>query len=114
MYVVILFYWLPRIKGRPPFSPDPTTTTFEFGDSANLRVASIPLSLKILLVKELFKILLALALPSASILNFSASCLAFSNLKTYSKASCSCVSFLSIAAYILAGRVTSLTRTELI
>ena len=85
-----------------------------FGDSESFNVASIPLSFRILAVKELFKVLFALALPSASILSFSASCLAFSNLKTYSKASCSCVSFLSIAALIFGGKVTSLTNTELI
>ena len=62
-----------------PSSPDPTTTTLEFGDSASFSVASIPLSLKIFDVSELFKILFAFALPSASILNFSASCLAFLN-----------------------------------
>ena len=78
------------MSGRPS-SPEPTITIFEFGDSDSFKVASIPLSLKILEVNELFRILFALALPSASIFNFSASCLAFSNLKTYSNASCSCV-----------------------
>ena len=93
------YYWFPKIIGKPSL-PDPIITVLVFGDSESFKVASIPLSFKIFDVNELFNILLALALPSASILNFSASCLAFSNLNTYSKASCSWVNFLSIAALI--------------
>jgi len=51
-------YWFPKIIGKPSF-PLPITITFEFGDSANLVVASIPLSLKILVVKDELSILLA-------------------------------------------------------
>ena len=97
-----------------PSSPLPITITLAFGDSDNLIVASIPFSFKILSVRDALRILLALALPSASILCLSASCLAFSSLNSYSNASCSWLSFLSIAAFIEPGRVTSLTRTALI
>ena len=56
----------------------------------NIRtVSSIPLSFKILVVRELFKILFASALPLASILTFSASFLADSSLNSYSKDICS-------------------------
>ena len=48
--------------GRPD-SPDPITITLLLLDSESLIVASIPLSLKILVVKDEFKILLASALP---------------------------------------------------
>ena len=55
------------MRGRPS-SPLPITTTFELLDSANFKVASIPLSLKIFGVNDAAKILLASALPLASIL----------------------------------------------
>ena len=55
----------------------------------DLVVASIPLSLKIFVVKEEFKILFASALPLASILTFSASFLADSSLNSYSRDICS-------------------------
>ena len=49
-----------------PLSPLPITITFEFGDSDNLMVASIPFSCNILSVKEALKMRLAVAFPSAS------------------------------------------------
>ena len=93
-----------------PSSPDPITTTLEFGDSANLFVASIPLSFKILSVSEALKILLASAFPCASIRWRSASFWAVTNLNSYSKDSCSCFSFLSIACFMVGGSVTSRTK----
>ena len=81
-----------------PESPLPITITFEFGDSDNFIVASIPFSCNILLVKDALNILFAVALPSASILCLSASCFDLAILNSYSNASCSCLSFLSIAS----------------
>ena len=107
----ITFYWFPRIIGRP-FSPEPITITLELLDSDSFKVASIPFSWRILSVNEALKILFALALPSASILCLSASCSALTSLNSYSRASCSCTSFLSIPSLIAVGRVTSLTKTE--
>jgi HKD family nuclease len=52
----------PSIIGRPD-SPDPITITLLLFDSESLIVASIPLSLKILVVNEEFNILYASALP---------------------------------------------------
>ena len=103
---------LPRIIGNP-FSPEPTTITLALGDSASFNVASIPFSWRILSVNEALRILFAIALPSASILCLSASCSAFTSLNSYSKASCSWTSFLSIPSLIAVGSVTSLTKTEL-
>jgi hypothetical protein len=48
--------------GRPE-SPDPITITLLLFDSDSFIVASIPLSFKILVVKDEFKILFASALP---------------------------------------------------
>ena len=98
----------PSIRGNPS-SPLPTTTTLELLDSANFKVASIPLSLRIFGVKDAAKILFASALPRASILCFSASLEAVTSLNSYSRDSCSCFNFLSIASLIEGGSVTSLT-----
>ena len=98
------------MSGRPD-SPDPITITLLLFDSANLIVASIPLSFNILVVNEEFNILFASALPCASILTLSASFLALSSLNSYSKDSCSCLSFLSIASVIVVGNTTSLIKT---
>ena len=59
-------------------------------------VASIPLSFNTFVVKLAFNISLALALPLASISNLKASFSAFSILKSYSKASCSCFNFFQL------------------
>ena len=64
-------------------------------------------------VKDAAKILLASALPLASILCFSASFAAVTSLNSYSNDCCSCCNFLSIASLIVGGRVTSLTKTSL-
>ena len=90
-----------------PSLPLPIIITLAFGDSESFVVASIPFSCKIFEVKEALNILLAVAFPSASILCLSASCFAFSNLNSYSNASCSCLNFLSIASFMATGRVTS-------
>ena len=74
-------------------------------------VASIPLSFNTFVVKLAFNISLALALPLASISNLKASFSAFSILKSYSKASCSCFNFFSIASWSVWGKVTSLIKT---
>ena len=60
-------------------------------------------------VNEAANILFASALPRASILCFSASFAAVTSLNSYSKDSCSCFNFLSIASLIEGGSVTSLT-----
>ena len=91
----------PNIIGSPD-SPDPITITLLLFDSESLIVASIPLSFRILVVNDELNILFASALPWASILTLSASFLALSNLNSYSKDSCSCLSFLSIASLTVA------------
>ena len=63
---------MPKIIGNP-LSPEPITIILLFGDSASLIVASIPLSCNILSVNEALSILFDSALPSASIITFSAS-----------------------------------------
>ena len=94
-----------------PSSPLPITITLAFGEVESSLVASIPFSLRIILVIEALNIRFAAALPSASILCFSASCLAFSIRNSYSKASCSWIYFLSIPSFMAKGRETSLTNT---
>ena len=53
--IIKTIYWFPRIIGNPS-DPDPIITVLVFGDSESFNVASIPLSFKILAVKELFNI----------------------------------------------------------